>query len=45
MMQHPVQPYKGLNPHTALATTRVPSGETTAEKPLSTTFKHPKAST
>ena len=33
MMQHPVQPYKGLSPRTAVAKTGVPGGKTTAEKP------------
>ena len=33
MMQHPVQPYKGLSPCKAVAKTGVHSGETTAEKP------------
>ena len=32
MIQHPVQPYKGLSPCTAVAKTGVPGGETTAEK-------------
>ena len=33
MMPRPVQPYKGLSPHTAVAKTGVPGGKTTAEEP------------
>ena len=33
MTKHPVQPYKGLSPCTAVAKTGAPRGKTTAEKP------------
>ena len=41
MMQHPVQPYKGLSPSTAVAKTRVHGGKTTAEKPPEIYLKAP----
>ena len=41
MMQHPVQPYKGLSPRTAVAKTGVPGGKTTAKKPPEFYLKAP----